>query len=311
MQVDSGPQSISFSVATSAAWFAATPIASATPTSLRVSLNPVGLPTGSYAGTVTLTPATGLVRTFPISLEVLASQLAAPELTAVVNSASQTLGPLAPGEIVTIYGSGLGPSIGQGPILATPNTIGILNSGSRIWFGNIAAPILFTSTGQINALVPYELLGTVSVQAEFDGRRSPPRDIVIGLAAPAIFTQNASGRGNSAILNQDYSLNTPAHPAARGSVVMIYATGGGQTSPSSTTGQIAGPNPVNLALSVTVTIAGRLLEAIYAGTAPGLVTGLVQLNVILPPDIQIGTALPVSITIGGVTSPEGPTLSIE
>ncbi len=311
-QLDSGAQSTAFTLTSSAGWFSATASKSTTPATVNVNVNASGLPQGTYTGTITVSPATGTPQILTVFLQVNGTAVVLPQVTAVVNGASQSAATaLAPGEIITIYGSGLGPVNGQGGILSSPDRIDSIAGGTRVWFGVIPAPILYTFTGQVNTIVPYEASGSTPLQVEFDGRRSLPRDVLVVSAAPALFTQNASGKGRAAVLNQDYSLNTPQQRAARGSVIMIYATGGGQTLPASTTGQIAGSELLVLVAPVTVTIGGRNLGVLFAGAAPGLVTGLMQLNVLIPADFPVGESVPISISVGGFVSPVGTTISIE
>lgn len=310
--LDSGTQSTAFTLTSSAGWFTATPSRASTPATLLVNVSPPGLPQGTYTGTVTVSPATGTPQILTVFLRVNGSMATPPQMTAVVNGASQSAATaLAPGEIISIYGSGLGPVNGLGPIVSSADRIDSIADGTRVWFGAIAAPILYTSTGQVNTIVPYEAAGTTPLQVEFDGRRSLTREVLVVSASPALFTQDASGKGRAAVLNQDYSLNTPQRPATRGSVIMIYATGGGQTFPASTTGQIAGLDLLALVAPVTVTIGGRNADVLYAGTAPGLVTGLTQLNVLIPVDFPVGESVPILISVGGFVSPGGTTISIE
>ena len=102
--------------------------------------------------------------------------------------------------------------------------------------------------------------------------------------------------GAGAIVNSDGSVNSPSNPASRGSVIQIYATGGGQTSPASSTGAVA------TGAAYSVSIGGANAQVLYAGSAPGAVDGVVQMNVVVPSTLTPGTTLPVVVTIGGVTS---------
>jgi uncharacterized protein (TIGR03437 family) len=117
-------------------------------------------------------------------------------------------------------------------------------------------------------------------------------------------------------LNQDYSMNGPGHPAAKGSIVMVYLTGEGQTNPPGVTGAITTatlpapqvtPAPL---LAIGVTINGQPAFCTYAGEAPGLVAGMMQLNVQIPSNAPSGN-LPITVSIGGNTSQNGVTVSVE
>ena len=133
---------------------------------------------------------------------------------------------------------------------------------------------------------------------------------------PGLFTQNASGSGPGAILNQDNSLNGPGNRAAKGSIVQVFMTGEGQTTPPSVTGAITTaslpPPQVTPAplLAIGVTINGQPALYVYAGEAPGLVAGMMQLNVQIPANALSG-ALQILVSIGGRTSENGVTVSVQ
>jgi uncharacterized protein (TIGR03437 family) len=156
---------------------------------------------------------------------------------------------------------------------------------------------------QTNVVVPYEVAGrpTTSVVVEYQGVQSTPLVYNVQAAAPGIFTQNYSGSGPGAILNQDgVTGNGPGTLAAKGSVVSVYMTGEGQTSPAGATGAIA---PVNVPapwkqtpLKATATVGGLPAVVQYYGSAPGLVSGVMQVNVQIPATAPSG-ALPIVITL--------------
>jgi uncharacterized protein (TIGR03437 family) len=131
-------------------------------------------------------------------------------------------------------------------------------------------------------------------------------------ATPAIFSADMTGRGPGAILNTDFKLNKDSNPAAAGSVVMIYATGGGVTSPASTDGSLApSAEPfARLTLPVSVTIGGVAAQVTYSGGSPGLVSGLTQINAVVPAGVT-GPAVPVLLQIGGFQSQSGLTLAVQ
>ena len=112
-------------------------------------------------------------------------------------------------------------------------------------------------------------------------------------AVPAIFTADASGTGQAAALNQDNTVNGTSNPAPAGSVVALYGTGGGAL----TTDTLP-----RLILPVTATVGGVPAMVYYAGIAPGLVQGAMQVNVQIPGGAMPGLAVPVAITVGNATS---------
>ena len=192
------------------------------------------------------------------------------QASSVVNAASFLSGPVAPGEIVTVFGTGFGP----GPLTTLQLTAGLVNTtlgGTRMLFDGVPAPLVYTVENQFSAVVPYAVAGKPStqVQVEYRGTRSAPVTLQLAPASPAIFTLDSSGRGAGAILNQDSSVNSPANPARIGSVVSIFATGEGQTSPAGVDGK-PGSDPVpHPILPVSVTIGGQTVTPNYAGGSAG------------------------------------------
>ena len=117
-------------------------------------------------------------------------------------------------------------------------------------------------------------------------------------AVPGLFTLYQSGTGQAAALNQDYSVNGASNPATRGSIVMFYGTGMGQTSPGGVDGQVyASVFPAPL-LEVTARIGGRPAKVQYSGQAPHMMAGAFQVNVEIPPDVTPGGAVPVRLDFG-------------
>lgn len=215
------------------------------------------------------------------------------------------LGTVAPGEIVSIFGVGLGP---DQPVTAYPaasapypTTLG----GTQVLFDGVPAPMLYAGANQINAVVPYAVKApvtnmTVQGAAGTDGPRAMP----VADAVPAIFTYNSSGIGEGAVLNQDGTYNSIANPAARGSVITFYATGAGLMNAAVADGSVS---PMSLPLPqpklpVSVQIRGQEAQVRYAGAAPGYVSGLMQVNVQVPTSINFGNLIPLSLMVGSYSS---------
>ena len=234
----------------------------------------------------------------------------APVITGIVNAASYANGPLAPGEIVAIFGEFLGPrTIATGTF--DKNSVFAKQAGNtQVTFNGIPGPILYSSEGTVAAIVPYEvnIPGNVVVQVTYNGKASG-RLTLAGVAAfPGLFAADASGLGPGAILNADFSLNSPANPAPAGGVVVVYGTGGGQTNPTATTGGLTAAAQALKAVQ-SVTIGGKAAKILYAGNAGGEVAGAVQINLQLPAGVT-GT-VPVVVTVGGRTSQATVTVSIK
>ena len=194
----------------------------------------------------------------------------------VVNGATLKPGPIAPGEIVTIYGGGF-----------DPNTL-------QVAFDGKPATVFFANSTQINALAPFDLAPntTTAIDVSLNGTSIADVSTLVLAAAPGIFTIGG-GAGQAAATNEDGTLNTPANAAARGSIVTLYATGGGQ----------------NLS-AVSVTFANVEAELLYAGPASGF-PGLMQINARVPAGLAPTGSLPVLLRVGNTESQPGVTLAVK
>jgi uncharacterized protein (TIGR03437 family) len=202
----------------------------------------------------------------------------------VVNGASFNGGGIAPGTIVSVLGGGMGPESGAGGTV-TNGRVDTAIGSTRVLFDGVPAPLLYARTDQINAVAPYGITGTTKVQVEYQGEKSNVISVPIIDATPAIFTMNASGVSQGAVLNQDYSMNSPANPADRGSVVSVYVTGLGRTTPDGVDGTV---NDIPLeipVLTVTAYVQHVEAEVVWAGSAPMLVFGAFQVNVRVPAEV--------------------------
>jgi uncharacterized protein (TIGR03437 family) len=228
------------------------------------------------------------------------------------NAASYAVGSVSPGEIVTIFGSGLGPGTLVGLQLDSKGYVSTSLGTTQVLFDGVAAPLIFTWAGQVSAVVPYAVSGKTStqVQVSYQGQNSNMVAIPVTNAVPGIFTMDASGRGQGAILNQNGTVNSADNPAALGSYVSVYATGEGQTRPGGIDGKPGDtPAPAPIA-TVTATVGGLNAQVQYAGGSPGLVAGLLQVNVLVPQRIATGPSVPIVLTIGRQPTQTGVTLSL-
>jgi uncharacterized protein (TIGR03437 family) len=231
-------------------------------------------------------------------------------MTAVVASGSALAGAIAPGELISIFGSGIGgapTTLQLGPSHQVASSL----SNTQVMINGIAAPLVYVSPDQINAIVPYEVAGStqVTIQVLYGGGSGPSWSVPVVAAAPSVFTVSGSGVGQASVVNADGSVNSASNPAARGTIVQIYATGGGQTAPAGSTGAVAA-GPANLLETPVVQIGGVNAQVIYAGAAPGEVDGVVQINVLIPATVTPGGAVPVVIIIGEVSSQAVATMAV-
>jgi uncharacterized protein (TIGR03437 family) len=221
----------------------------------------------------------------------------------VVNAASLQDGAIAPGEIVSIFGSGLGPQAGVSAQLASPQLLANQIGGTQVLFNGSPAALFYAQDGQVNAQAPYEIAGlaTVTVQVLYKGTVAGQTTVTVTDASPAVFSV-AGGTGQAAALNQDGTVNSTENPSPRGSVVTLFATGEGQTDPGGSDGALAAnPYPKPLG-AVSVRVGDYPAEILFAGEAPGMV-GVLQINMRLPGGYTAGGVLPVVVQVGSAASP--------
>jgi uncharacterized protein (TIGR03437 family) len=299
----------------SGTWLAVSPTSGSTPATLTVTVTPAGLAASKYSGIVTVTPTDPTIpaQSLPVTLTVGSGSTSLLFVRSILNAASLLPGPIAPGEIITVTGTGLGPAVGVGPNLLASGSVDTQVAGTRVLFDGIPGPLLFVRSDQINAIVPYNVYGRTgtNLQIEISGVRSDPIGLHVVNTAPAIFTIDGSGRGQGAIVNQDGTINSPAAAAARGSIVSIYGTGEGQTSPPGQDGRIVTTDLRTPLTPVSVKIGGVPAEVRYVGSAPGQVSGLFQLNVLVPAGLVPAPQLPVEILIGEALSQFGATMAVK
>jgi uncharacterized protein (TIGR03437 family) len=249
------------------------------------------------------------------------------DLSCAGNAASLTLAALAPGEIVSLFGNGLGPAAPVSAQFAN-NRLPFNLAGSQVTFNGIPAPLLYASDSQINAIVPWGIQGASTANVCVVNQTNATNCITMNVAnaAPGIFQLPS---GYAAVVNQDGTINGPQNPAAIGSVVSLYVTGLGPLSPTPADGSIVGlplPTPTNRVGVIfhTSVDAGQPLvggDVLYAGAAPLEVAGLYQINVLIqlfplpltPPIPPARVEIAVELPNGSVVnkSIEGPPISIQ
>ena len=229
----------------------------------------------------------------------------------VVSAASFLPGPVAPGEIVSIFASGIGPDQGAGARLDRSGRVDNFLADTLVLFDGTRAPLFYVQASQINAQVPYAVAGKTStvMQVVFKGVRTDPVTLSVAETAPAVFAL-AGGTGQGAIFNQDWTPNSSSNPAPTGSIVVLYATGEGQTLPAGIDGKLAEvpfPEPLS---PVSLMIGGFPAEVLFIDASPGF-AGLLQIIARVPTEVTPGSALLVSLTIGNASSQPGVTMAVE
>lgn len=237
----------------------------------------------------------------------------APTLTTVTNAASNQSGSLAPGEIVVLYGTGLGPAQLTLAQTAANGKIPTALAGTAVTFNGIPAPILYTSPAQVSAAVPFGVTGaSVQVSVSYFGQASASKTLTAAAAAPGLFTLNYSGKGQAVAINPDGNVNGASDPAPRGSQLVLLATGLGQTIPAGTDGSIATTTTLPAsAVPPVVTIGAQAASVVSATGIAGQVAGTMQITVQVPAGIQPGNAVPVTLQVGGIPAAAGVTVAVQ
>ena len=266
---------------------------------------PVKPASSQVTATVTAFYSTGQVlQSGQSSLSGTLSTSSTPTVTAggVVHAASAVAGvPIAPGSLITIYGSNLADAQGLASTLPLPQS----QSGAQVFLGNLPLPILYTSSGQLNVQVPFSTPVNTNYQlsVQRDSLVSLPEQLVVAEANPGVFTVNEQGTGQGVIFKSDgVTLAQAGTPANQGETVVIYCTGLGPVSPPVPDGAPAPPSPLsNTVNAVTVTIGGQNAPVSFSGLTPGY-PGLYQINALVPNGVS-GVEVPVVVMAAGQTSP--------
>jgi len=253
----------------------------------------IGALTGNYPNR-----ATQITRFIPAAA-------ASPTVLGVANAAGLQVSPgLAPGELVSIYGVNLGPGAGIAAAFDSTGTLPKSLGGTTVYLNGIPAPLLYVGNQQVNAIVPFAVPGgeSMSVMLLVNGVQSNEAFLPENGADPEIFKSSvggvfvANGYPNSFALNQDGTVNSLQNPAIPGTIITFFVSGAGLLNPPPVDGQRGGLGPL-LFLPLTVTAlfsqagsaccASANVPIVYAGSAPILAAGMVQLNLRLPSGIAV------------------------
>jgi uncharacterized protein (TIGR03437 family) len=222
----------------------------------------------------------------------------------VVSAANFSPTPIAPGSFISIFGVNLATGLNSSTKLPLATSLG----GTLALMGGELLPLQFTSTGQINAIVPYNVPvnGTQQMLIQQNNAYSLPEPMTIAIAQPAVFSQDETGQGAGIIVvvtpDQKQFLATPATPASAGDALVIYCAGLGAVSPAVPAGSAAPVSTLsNTVNTTTVKVGGQPAQVLFAGLAPGF-AGLYQVNAIVPSGITPDANVPVVLTVGGISS---------
>ena len=230
----------------------------------------------------------------------------------VASAAGGPSAPVAPGELINFFGFLFGPAQDLRATLDDTGKLPAMLDGVQVLFDGEAAPLVATGPFLITAQAPYSIQGKDHVQVQLFYRQIPSNiiQLLVVDAVPGIVT--AVGTNEALALNQDGSRNSMSNPAAPGSIVALFATGYGQTSPPGISGQAAQPPYARPVLPVSLTINNTTAQVLYDGEAPGF-AGLLQINAIVPdtPFAPKARGLPVVLAVGDQPSISGVTVWVQ
>jgi uncharacterized protein (TIGR03118 family) len=218
------------------------------------------------------------------------------QVISVENAASFATGAIAPGEILSLQGITIGP---RPAVSSAVSPVGTSLGGTTVTINGTPAPILYTQADQTNIIVPWGATGTTASIIVTQGTTvSQTLSVPMAAAAPGLFMSGAAALA----WNQDGTLNSSTNAAPAGSVLVLYATGLGQTDPAGQDGGKYGDLVLAETVApVTATVGGKAATVIYAGGAPGQTAGVMQVEVVVPAGAGTG-AVPVVITSSGASS---------
>ena len=287
-----------------------TPCSGTTPTTVRITIDPHGAGIshpGVYHSGMVFSPSDAPGYSAIYFIDVTLTTTSPPVIGAVVSAAS--LQPtISPGEVISIFGYSLGAPL----LAASPDNRGLYPTEfgmTMVTIGGVPAPVLFNNTSQINAVVPYSVAGQKTAPVvvwRFKGSVYEqywlPFTVPVADTSPGIFTLTQNGSGQGAILNDGttVTVNGPTNPAPKGSIVTLFGTGAGLWNPPIADGLVLTnvlQPPVVPQAAVSLSIGGQPAPILYAGAAPGMVSGVLQVNALVPNNIGSG-AQPVVLSVG-------------
>jgi len=236
---------------------------------------------------------------------------------AIQNAASGIEGAVAPGENIVLYGTGIGPAGSAVLGSMVNNALATTVANTRVLFDGVPAHIYYTSSGQTSVFVPYGIVGQTRTRivVEVQGVQSNPTSPAVSLAVPGVYTLNQSGSGPGVIWNFDLNgnyagINSTSNPVVRGAVIAVYVTGEGRTNEPGNIDGMAVTNLYKPLAEVTATVGGQPAIVEYAGSAPGSIYGVMQVNLRIPTNAPTGANVPIIIAVGSASTQPGVTLAV-
>jgi adhesin/invasin len=263
---------------------------------------------GQLSGPVTVTvtardPVRNLAGTRQVTGGLGTSSMA-PVLSAAVSAASfAPSAPLSPGSIISLFGQNLGNGTASAPSLP----LGVTLADATVTIAGNSMPLIFGSSGQINAVVPSGINANTSHQilVQRDNQFSLPISVDVGPVNPAVFLYPLPGDppNQGAVVNASYAVAQPGAPVTAGDVVVIFCTGLGPVNQAVPDGTASPSSPLAVTVATTaVTIGGQFAGVSFSGLAPGFV-GLYQIDAVVPAGVTPGNQVPLIVSILNQTSP--------
>ena len=228
--------------------------------------------------------------------------VAPPKIAAVVNAADMSP-EVSPGSLVSIFGTNMSPVNIATKEIPLPTAL----ADSCLTVNGLPIPLIFTSPTQINAQLPFQAVGNVTLIVRTPGGVSDNYNLVIQPTAPGVFQARIAGYESlipTVVRHENQIIVTTSNPVHRGDVIIIYLTGLGMTTPLVPDGFAAPSDPLAISLvTPTVYLGSVQLPVSYAGLSPGEV-GVYQINASVPRNAPTGLSVPLRITQpnGGATS---------
>jgi uncharacterized protein (TIGR03437 family) len=217
--------------------------------------------------------------------------VAPPSVSSVVNAADGAR-PVAPGGLISIYGSNMAPTNMATSQMPLPTAL----ARSCLVVNGALAPLLFVSGSQVNAQLPARVNGNATITIHTPGGVSDNYNFSVSSTAPSVFQ---SGRLATVVRADNGELVTPTNPLHADDTIVIYLTGLGATTPAVDDGMPAPSGPLATAnVPPAVNLGGKPLDVYWAGLVPGYV-GLYQINAKVPFGAPQGLDIPLVIEQGG------------
>jgi len=298
--------------ATANSWLTATTTSDTTPITVTLQADPKGLATGTYNARVRFTASGVTVSPLdvPVTLTVQPSRPIL-KLAGVQHAATYVSGSVTPGEVAVFFGELFGPAtiaVASANGDTFPSSVG----NTQVLFDGNPAPMIYAAKNQVSAMVPFGLATKTSTQVQivYNGVKSDAITVPVVSALPGLFSIDSSGGGQGAIFNQDGGLNSIANPAPAGTIVVLFGTGAGQTTPAGEDGKLAlttFPTPLQ---PVTVFFEGAQGNVLYGAQAPTLIQGVLQINVRIPATVKPSPGVPIVVKVGTQQSPAWATVAV-